>query len=136
MADAAGGDGTNKLGFKFFYGWVIVGVASFGVFSSGPGQSHTFSAFIGPISEDLGISSATIATAYGLATLAAAFALPYMGRLVDRHGPRTMLFAIVAALGAACLFFGAAPGFLWLAIGFGRVVFTGRRVELGGLGGC
>jgi MFS family permease len=126
MADAAGGDGAKPLGFKFFYGWVIVGVASFGIFSSGPGQSHTFSAFIGPISEDLGISSATIATAYGLATLAAAFALPYMGRLVDRHGPRTMLFAVVAALGAACLFFGAAPGFLWLAIGFGLLRFFGQ----------
>lgn len=126
MADAAGGDGSKPLGFKFFYGWVIVGVASFGVFSSGPGQSHTFSAFIGPISSELGISSATIATAYGLATLAAAFALPYMGRLVDRYGPRTMLFAIVAALGAACLFFGAAPGFVWLAIGFGLLRFFGQ----------
>jgi MFS family permease len=49
-----------------------------------------------------------------------------MGRLVDRHGPRTMLFAVVAALGAACLFFGAAPGFLWLAIGFGLLRFFGQ----------
>ena len=111
---------------RIFYGWIIVGLASFGVFSSGPGQSHTFSAFVGPISRDLGISSATIATAYGLATLAAAFALPFMGRLVDRHGPKRMLLAITAGLGVACLLFGAAANFLWLAVGFGLLRFLGQ----------
>lgn len=114
---------TNQ---HIFYGWVMVGLASFGVFTSGAGQSHTFSAFVEPISRDLGISSATIATAYGLATLAAAFALPYMGRLVDRHGPKRMLLFIVSALGAACLFFGAAANFLWLAVGFGLLRFLGQ----------
>lgn len=109
-----------------FYGWIIVGLASFGIFTSGAGQSHTFSAFVGPISRDLGISSATIASAYGLATLAAAFALPYMGRLVDRYGPKQMLLAIVTGLGAACLFFGAAANFLWLAVGFGLLRFLGQ----------
>lgn len=127
MTDAVkGSGGSGRPDARIFYGWVIVAVASFGVFSSGPGQSHTFSAFIDPISEDLGISSATIATAYGLATLAAAFALPYMGRLVDTQGPKRMLVAIVIALGAACLFFSAAPGFLWLAIGFGLLRFFGQ----------
>ncbi|MEO1693783.1 MAG: MFS transporter [Pseudomonadota bacterium] len=117
---------VERVNARFFYGWVIVGVAAFGVFSSGPGQSHTFSAFIEPISAELQISSATIATAYGLATLAAAFMLPYMGRLIDRYGPRTMMFAIVGAVGAACLFFAASPNFIWLAIGFGLLRFFGQ----------
>ena len=26
---------------KFFYGWVIVGIGSLGIFTSGAGQSHT-----------------------------------------------------------------------------------------------
>ncbi|MEL7302234.1 MAG: MFS transporter [Pseudomonadota bacterium] len=111
---------------RVFYGWVIVAVASFGVFSSGPGQSHTFSAFLDPISRDLGIGTTTISIAYGIATLAAAFLLPYMGRRVDRHGPKTMLFVITGALGAACLFFGAAANFLWLAVGFGLLRFFGQ----------
>jgi len=111
---------------RIFYGWIIVALASFGVFSSGPGQSHTFSAFVGPISRDLNISSATIATAYGIATLAAAFALPYMGRLVDRHGPKRMLLGIVGALGLACLFFSIVPGFVMLALGFGFLRFFGQ----------
>ncbi|MEL6298240.1 MAG: MFS transporter [Pseudomonadota bacterium] len=115
-----------KTNDRIFYGWIIVAVASFGVFSSGPGQSHTFSAFNEPIARDLGITSTTLSLAYALATLGAAFALPYMGRLVDRFGPRTMLFAIVSTLGLACLFFGAAANFLWLALGFGFLRFFGQ----------
>ncbi len=115
--------GINR---RFFYGWVIVGAASLGILASGPGQSHTFSVFVGPIGEDLGISSASIASAYGLATLAAAFLLPQMGRLVDRYGPRRMLGLIVVLLGLACGFFGAAANFLWLAVGFGLLRFLGQ----------
>lgn len=111
---------------RFFYGWAIVGLTSLGVFASGPGQSHTFSVFIEPIGEDLGVSSATLASAYGLATLAAAFLLPHMGRAVDRFGPRRALVAIVICLGLACLFFGAAANFLWLAVGFALLRFFGQ----------
>jgi len=117
---------VKAINARAFYGWVIVALASCGIFSSGPGQSHTFSAFIGPISDDLGISSATIATAYGIATLAAAFMLPLMGRLVDRHGPKRMLLAIVAGLGLACVFFAGALNFVWLALGFGCLRFLGQ----------
>ena len=67
-----------------------------------------------------------MATAYGLATLVAAFLLPQMGRLVDRFGPRRMLGAIVVLLGFACLFFGAAANFLWLAVGFAFLRFFGQ----------
>jgi MFS family permease len=117
---------VSGINQRFFYGWTIVGVGSLGIFASGPGQSHTFSVFVGPIGRDLGVSSATIATAYGLATLAAAFLLPQMGRLVDRFGARRMLAAIVILLGLACLFFGAAANVLWLAVGFGLLRFLGQ----------
>jgi len=111
---------------RFFYGWTIVGVAGIGMFASGPGQSHTFSVFIEPISRDLGVSSATIATAYGLATLVAALVLPQAGRAVDRYGPRRFLLAVIMFLGLACMFFGAAANFLWLALGFGLLRFFGQ----------
>lgn len=103
---------------RWFYGWTIVGVTGLGVFASGVGQSHIFSVFIGPIGRDLGLSRAAIASAYGIATLAAACCLPFAGRLVDRFGARRMTAGVVLALGAACLALGAAPGLLWLAAGF------------------
>ena len=111
---------------RVFYGWVMVLAAGLGIFASGPGQSHTFSVFIGPISEDLGISVTSIALAYALATVGAAFLLPQVGRQVDRFGARLSLLGIVVALGLACLFFGAASGMLWLVVGFGLLRFLGQ----------
>ncbi len=117
---------VTATGGRFFYGWVIVAAGSLGIFTSGPGQSHTFSVFLDPIGKDLGISNATLATAYGIATLAAAFALPHMGKLIDKLGARKALMLIVAGLGVACLFFGAAANFLWLAVGFAMLRFLGQ----------
>ena len=111
---------------RAFYGWSMLGVAGIGIFASGPGQSHTFSVFIVPISQDLGLTGTEIASAYGFATLIAALALPYMGRLVDRHGPRRMLAVVVPALAIACLVFGAASGLIWLALGFALLRFLGQ----------
>lgn len=120
MAIAAG------LNDRLFFGWFMVAAAGLGLFVSGPGQSHTFSVFVGPISEELGISNTRIATAYAFATVGAAFLLPQMGKQVDRYGPRRSLIAIVSALGLACLFFGAAANFLWLVVGFGLLRFLGQ----------
>ena len=74
----------NYLSPNFFYGWIIVAIANLGIFASGPGQSHTFSVFVGPIGNDLNLSSTSIASAYGFATLIAALMLPYMGRIIDK----------------------------------------------------
>ena len=116
----------NYVNAKFFYGWIIVGIANIGIFSSGPGQSHTFSVFVEPISQDLEISSASIASAYGLATLIAAFLLPYMGKIIDRYGARVSLIIISIILGISCIFFGAASNFLMLTVGFGFLRFFGQ----------
>ena len=80
--------GVNQ---RFFYGWMMVVVAMAGYFASGPGQSHIFSVFILPLSTDLGLDQTQISFAYALATLAAAFGLPYIGRLIDRYGMRRVV---------------------------------------------
>jgi len=104
----------------------MLAVAALCMFSSGPGQSYTFSVFLQPIGDDLGISKASIATAYAVATLMAAFLLPRMGRLLDRLGPRQMLMVVSAILGLACMFFGAAANVLWLGAGFAMLRFMGQ----------
>jgi MFS family permease len=111
---------------RALYGWTILAVAGLGIFATGPGQSHTFSVFVGPIGADLGLSKAAIAGAYGLATLIAAFLLPQMGRLVDRHGPRRMTLIVTLLLGLACMAFGAVGGLGTLALGFGALRFLGQ----------
>ena len=104
----------------------MLGVASLTMFASGPGQSHTFSVFLLPISEDLGISRTSVSSAYAFATLVAAFGLPHVGRLVDRHGVRKVLTAVGAAFGAAAVAFGAVSGFVLLTVGFAALRFFGQ----------
>ena len=104
----------------------MLGVASLTMFASGPGQSHTFSVFLLPISEDLGISRTSVSSAYAFATLVAAFGLPHIGRLVDRHGARKVLVGVGAAFGAAAVAFGAVSGFVLLTVGFAALRFFGQ----------
>ena len=97
-----------KVQERFFYGWVVAGVAALGMFASGPGQSHIFSVFNGLIAADLNLSASSVSTAYGLATLVAAFGLPYVGQLVDKFGPRRVQIVLlsVAAIGVLIFAFG------------------------------
>ena len=104
----------------------MLAVASLTMFASGPGQSHTFSVFLLPISEDLGISRTSVSSAYAFATLVAAFGLPHIGRLVDRHGVRTVLTGIGAAFGTAAVAFGAVSGYVLLTLGFAALRFFGQ----------
>lgn len=114
------------LSRRAFYGWTMVAVAALAIFASGPGQSHTFSVFIPHLAKDLGISNAAIATAYGLATFLAAFALPSMGRLIDKHGTRSVMGVVAIVLGAACLMFAAVGGPIMLAVAFAALRFFGQ----------
>lgn len=116
----------------FYYGWMMVAVAAVCMFASGPGQSYTFSIFLDPIGQDLGISKTSIATAYAIATLVAAFLLPRMGKLLDQLGPRKMLMVVSVLLGFACMLFGAAANFLWLAAGFAMLRFMGQGATMMG----
>lgn len=134
------------IGQRFFFGWIILAVAALGIFVSGPGQSHTIGVFFGPIADELDLSGGmagwlmvqiglgggadlsrtVLSFAYGAATLVAAFLLPQMGKLVDRHGPRRMLAVAAILLGLACIAFAGATNVLWLTIGFGALRFFGQ----------
>ncbi|MEZ5931884.1 MAG: MFS transporter [Alphaproteobacteria bacterium] len=111
---------------RLFYGWVMVAVAMAGYFASGPGQSHMFSVFILPLSTDLGLDQTQISLAYALATLAAAFGLPYVGRLIDRYGMRRVVLIAATLLGFAAIAFGQVQGLIMLALLFGALRFLGQ----------
>ena len=90
-----------RINQRLFYGWAMLGVAALGMFASGPGQSHIFSVFITPISEDLGISRTAVSSAYAGRPWSRRFGLPYVGRLVDRYGVRRVVLAVALLFGAA-----------------------------------
>ena len=117
---------SKALSQRVFYGWVMVFVGALGLFVSGAGQSHTFSVFLRPVSAELGLSQTQWVSAYGFATLLAAFGLPYMGRMTDRFGPKRMLAIVTIGLGIACLAFGALSGFIALGVAFAALRFLGQ----------
>jgi len=47
-----------------FYGWHMVAVSALALAMTAPGQTAAISAFIDPMTEDLGISRSAISTAY------------------------------------------------------------------------
>jgi MFS family permease len=116
----------SALSKRFFYGWVMVAIGMLSLFVSGAGQSHTFSVFLRPVSEELGLTQTQWVSAYGFATLVAAFGLPHMGRLTDSYGPRRMLLIVTALLGLACMAFSALSGFIALGAAFAALRFLGQ----------
>lgn len=115
--------GINR---RLFYGWVMLGVGGLAFFASGPGQSHIFSVYVSPLSDDLGISRTSISSAYALATLVAAFGLPYVGRLIDRIGVRRVALGVAVLFGLAAIGFSRVAGLLGLALGFAALRFLGQ----------
>ena len=116
----------ERIKSRVYFGWVVLAIATLAMFASGPGQSHTFSVFNDLIAKDLGITKTALASSYAFATLIAAFGLSYVGRFVDRFGPRRVLICVVVLLGFACMAFGAVAGVLTLSLGFMGVRFLGQ----------
>ena len=117
---------VHRVNRRFFFGWLMVAAGALILFASGPGQSHTFSVFLNHVADDLGLSHTEVSFAYGVATLAAAFGLPFAGRQVDRRGARRVLGVVSVLLGAAAIAFGFVNGLVVLALGFAAVRYLGQ----------
>ncbi|MCK3684802.1 MFS transporter [Maribellus sp. YY47] len=72
----------------FFYGWVILAVATVGILVSAPGQTTGVSTFTDYLLENIRISRDQISMAYMFGTIASSFILTYAGKLYDRYGAR------------------------------------------------
>ena len=91
------------------YGIVIIGFAALSTFMSAPGQTHSMASFVDPMVEELEISQTTYSLAYMIATALAALTYSFQGRIIDRHGARSLMAFAAAALGGACCLMSAVP---------------------------
>jgi sugar phosphate permease len=82
---------------RFYYGWVIVGVALLINVASSPLNAGVFSFFVTPMSEDLGWSKATLSWAFTFRLVVAGVTGPALGVLLDKHGSR-VLGAVAATI--------------------------------------
>ncbi|MBA7604581.1 L-lactate transporter [subsurface metagenome] len=120
---------------KVFYGWYLVGACVVIILYTGGIVHFGFTAVFEPIAEEFGWSYAQISLASSLRGLEMGLLAPLMGFLVDRWGPRRLVFAgsIIICLGflllskvsSLAMFYGA---FAFIAIGMsscsGTVLMT------------
>lgn len=83
-----------------YYGWVVLAISTLGMAATLPGQTAGVSLFIDAFIEDLGLSRSTVSWFYTVATVLGSLALPLVGRLVDRYGPRRMAVAVIVLFAA------------------------------------
>lgn len=105
-----------------YYGWVVVGTLATTETISWGILYYAFAAFLVPMQQELGWSTATLTGAYSLALLVSGLAAIPVGRWVDRHGPRLLM--TVGSIGGTLLLLAWArvetlPSFytLWAALG-------------------
>ena len=95
--------------FPFYYGWVILVVATLGIIMSIPGQTMGVSVFTDSLIAAFAVGRTPLSFAYMLGTGASSFLLPLAGRLLDRRGARFMVVVATTGLSASLLFLCAGP---------------------------
>ncbi len=110
-------------------GMLVAFASLIGVFATTPGQTVGVSAFIDPIASDLGLDRAHVLVLYSLGTFLGILTAPFIGRLVDRFGPRRLIVPVVVAVAAACSVMSLARDTWSLGLGF----LVLRAAAIGGL---
>jgi MFS family permease len=86
---------------------------------------YSFSVFLVPMREEFGWSNAAVTGAYSLALLLSGIAAPFVGRWIDRHGPRALMTA-ASVLGTGLVLawsrVGSLPAFYLIWAGIGLVM--------------
>lgn len=72
----------------------VVTSASVALALTAPGQTAAISVFIDPLIHSLGLSRSVVSAAYLVGSLSGALVMPFLGRLIDRFGPRRLMIAI------------------------------------------
>ncbi|HSJ35124.1 MAG TPA: MFS transporter [Acidimicrobiia bacterium] len=108
------------------YSWVVLVAASFGMAMTIPGQTVGVSVFLDSIISDLGLGRSAVSATYTVGTLAGSLSLPFIGRAIDRHGPRRSVILIAVAFGLACAYMGLVGGLVTLFIGFALIRGLGQ----------
>ncbi len=86
----------------FYYGWLIVMVA-FVTMAFGVTARSSFSLLLPPLIDEFGWDRADVAGAFSFGFLFSAFLSPFVGRMMDRHGPRAVIECGVGLITAGLL---------------------------------
>jgi MFS family permease len=116
-----------------FYGWLIVAGCSLLTFYGAGTFFYGFTAFVHPMAKELGWSMALISGAFSLYRLESGIGAPLAGFLLDRIGPRILVFAGGLVWGAGFIYLSQAKTVFhfyaaFFVISFGWTFASGSAV--------
>lgn len=123
---------------SFYYGWVNMAMAAAAMVGTLPGRTQGLGLITEPLLRDLQISRLDYAQINLWATLIGSLFCIGTGRLLDRHGSRGVMSAIIALLGLVVVAMAGVRGF-WLLLflvtltrGFGQSALSVASLNLVG----
>jgi len=85
-----------------YYGWRVVLAACLGVMAGfGSLFVYTFSVFVKPLATGFGWSREAISSGFAIAAVTLGVVSPFLGRWIDRFGPRRIILPCMAIFGCA-----------------------------------
>lgn len=109
-----------------YYGWIVLAAGTLGIIMTTPGQTLGVSVFLDAMIADLGLSRSGVSLLYTAGTLAGALIVPFVGRWIDRCGPRVAVTVISALFALACAGMGLVTGPVSLLLGFTAIRSLGQ----------
>lgn len=103
---------------RIFYGWWVVGASLLTAFYTGGAIFYGFTAFFEPIASEFGWSYTQISFAASLRGLEIGLLSPFVGILVDRLGPRRIVFSGVLIVSIGLLLLSRASSLLTFYFAF------------------
>ena len=94
---------AQRLGRRFYYGWVIVGVFAIGSMIQSGQYNPSIGVFIKPITEDFGWNRSVFVGALSLGTVIGGLGALFVGPMLDRFGPRWIVAAGFAMVGGGLI---------------------------------
>ena len=115
-----------------YYGWRMIGIVSALRVLGGGLHQYGFTVFFLPVTQDLGLTRASTALAFSLARAEGSLAAPVVGYLIDRFGPRPMMFSAALLAGVGYILFSMVHSyttFLIVYLGVISLAFTAGFVH-------
>ena len=107
---------TRGIGWSFYYGWVVLGVAALAMVGTLPGRTQGLGLITEPLLHDFGVDRVQFAEINLAATLAGSLFCFGIGGLVDRYGSRIAVTSLALLLGGVVMALTAVKGVAMLLV--------------------